>query len=183
MRRIPHAREVDRALVLVRAETTRALKELNATASQAMAKGEYAPAAELAAKGREIQQFQAEVEVLRKRWRELRGSGGTGPKESATPLWGYYQPILKALVQAGGKGNRKDLEQRVVLLLGSEMLPADHEPRRGGHERWQLMVSLARKHLAAEGWIEKRQGPIWRITEAGRRAAESPTGGDTTDAK
>jgi len=44
-----------------------------------------------------------------------------------------------------------------------------------GTERWQIMVRRSRKSLAAEGWIEDRSGPVWRITDAGRRAAEKPT--------
>jgi hypothetical protein len=41
----------------------------------------------------------------------------------------------------------------------------------GGYESWRVMIRRARKHLVAEGWIEDRTGPIWRITEAGRKAA------------
>jgi hypothetical protein len=38
------------------------------------------------------------------------------------------------------------------------------------------MIRRARKHLAREGWIEGGSGRLWRITEAGRRAATKPIG-------
>src|SRR5439155_18851781 len=115
-----------------------------------------------------------EVEGLQKRWREMRGRRGRSSKMSATSLWAYYQPILKALVQAGGECRRSDLEPRVERVLGSDLPPGDRLPVGRSGERWRVMVRRARKHLAAEGWIENGRGPVWRITETGRRAAEKP---------
>ena len=174
MRRLRHAGGVDRALRSLRVTIQKALRELNQAAAKVMGRGDYAAAEVLAAKGREIRQFQAEVETLRKRWRELRGRGGRGSKASATPLWSYYQPILRALVQAGGECRRSDLEPRVERLLGSDMPPGDRAAAGRGGERWRAMVRRARRHLVAEGWIENGRGPVWKITEAGRRAAEKP---------
>jgi hypothetical protein len=65
---------------------------MNQSASQRMAKGDYSGAEGLASKAKEIMQFQAEVDVVRKRWREVCGSGDRGSKKSVTPLWNYYQP-------------------------------------------------------------------------------------------
>ena len=183
MKRIRHAGGVDRALRSVRLAVQRALKGLNQTASQVMARGDYAAAEVLAAKGREIRLFQTDLEAMRKRWRELCGRGGRGSKQSVTPLWAYYQPILKALVQVGGECRRSDLEPQVERLLGPELPPGDLAPVGRGGERWRVMVRRARKHLVAEGWIEDGRGPVWRITDTGRRAAEKPIvkGGSASD--
>ena len=42
-----------------------------------------------------------------------------------------------------------------------------------GHERCRVMVRRSRKALVAEGWIEQGSGSVWRLTDSGRRAAES----------
>jgi hypothetical protein len=179
MKRIPHAREVEKALRSVRTEVQVALRELNLSASQAMGKGDYATGEVLAAKGREIRQYLAELEAVRQRWRDLRGSGANSPNNPAKPLWTYYQPILKALVDAGGESDRKELEPRVLRLLEIALQPQDRVLMAGGRERWQVMVRRARKHLVAEGWIEDTKGAVWRITEAGRGASTSLQGKST----
>ncbi len=176
MTRVPHAQGVLKAICLVRVAAKNTLKGVNRVASQRMASGDYATAETLAAKGKEIRQFETEVEALRHRWRVLCGAGGPGTKKSATPLWSYYQSILKALVEVGGVAVRSSLESTVVRLMGATLQPGDREPLGRGTERWQVMIRRARKHLAHEGWIEDRSGKAWRITDAGRRAAERPVG-------
>lgn len=143
-------------------------------ASQRMAKGDYATAEALAARGKEIRQFQSEVEALRKRWREVCGGGGRAAKKPTTPLWAYYQPILQGLLQAGGECRRTDLEGHVERLMSASLQPGDCAATARGRERWRTMVRRARKPLMAEGWIEDGIGKLWRITDAGRRAAEQP---------
>ena len=59
--------------------------------------------------------------------------------------------------------------------MAESLQAGDREAMARGTERWQIMVRRSRKSLAAEGWIEDRSGPVWRITDAGRRAAEKPT--------
>jgi hypothetical protein len=171
VKRIPHVRGVTQALRSVREAAQKSLQGVNRVASQRMVKGDYSTAEALAARGKEIRQFQSEVETLRKRWRELCGVGGQSAKQSGTPLWVYFQPILQGLVQAGGESRRVDLETRVGSLVSSSLQLGEPDALAGGHERWRVMIRRARKHLVAEGWIEDRTGPIWRITEAGRKAA------------
>lgn len=176
MKRIPHARGVAQALRSVRVMAEKSLKGLNQTASQRMAKGDYATAEALAAKGKELRQFQSEVEALGKRWREVCGTGGRESKKSITPQWVYFQAILQALAHVGGECRRTDLETHVEHFMSASLKPADRETMAHGRERWRVMIQRARKPLIAEGWIEARTKPEWRITEAGRRAAEKPMG-------
>lgn len=183
MKRIPHARGVAKALRSVRAAAQKSLKGLNQAASQRMAKGDYTTAETLAAKGKEIRQFQSEIEALRKRWREVSGAGNRAAKESATPLWVYYQPILQGLVQAGGECRRAELEAQVERLMAASLQPGDRGAMARGRERWRVMVRRARRALVAEGWIKDGSGKLWRITDAGRRAAEQPVGKDPSTRK
>lgn len=176
MKRIPHARGVAQALRSVRAAADKSMKGLNQAASKRMTKGDYVTAEMLVAKAKEIRQFQSEVEVLRKRWREVCGAGGHAAKKSVAPLWVYFQPILQGLVQAGGECRREELEALVERLMSASLQPGDRDAMARGRERWKVMVQRARKALVAEGWIEDRSGKVWRITEAGRRAAAKPIG-------
>ena len=178
MKRIPHAREVDQAIRGVRAAVMEALKGVNAAAAQVMTKGDYASAESLVAKGRELQEFQAEVDNLRMRWRELRGTGagGGGAKEPTSPLWFYYQPILKALVEVGGEARRAEIEPAVERIMASTFRRGDRDVLARGQTRWQRMIRRARKQLIAEGWLEESSGEVWRITAAGRQSAKKPVG-------
>ena len=175
MRRIPDARAVDRALGAAKTAVRHALKGLNQAAAHQMARGDYSAAAALATQGRAIQDFQTEVDALLKRWRDLRRGGApTGSGNRGTPLWSYYQPILQALLEANGEARRTDLEPAVERVMREALQPADRESMARGHQRWQVMIRRARKHLSAEGWIEAGLSPVWRITDAGRRAASKP---------
>ena len=178
MKRIPQARDVDQAIRSVRAAVKEALKGLNQAAGQVMSKGDYTGAEALVAKGREIQAFQDEVEELRKKWRQIHGGSGrrkAGAKKETSPLWAYYQPVLRALAKAGGEARRTALEPEVEKLMGATLQPADHDDMARGRKRWKVMIQRTRKHLVAEGWIEDESGPTWRITESGRRATKSAT--------
>jgi hypothetical protein len=172
MKRLPHASGVSKAIRGVRSATKKALKGLNQLAGQRMSRGDYATAEALAGKGRDVRQFQQEVDALFKRWREVASVGAAGPKSEVTPLWTYYQPILQALVAADGECRRTELEATLERSLEGQLQPGDQRPLSSGRERWRVMVRRARKPLIGEGWIEPKSGKVWRITEAGRKAAE-----------
>jgi hypothetical protein len=177
MTRIPHARGVGKALRGVKGAIVRSVKGLNQAASQRMAKGDYATAETLVAKGKEIRLFQAEVEALGKRWREVTRGSKSSSGGTESPLWAYYQPILQALVESGGECRRNELEPLVERLMSAALQPGDRQAMARGRERWRVMIQRARKALVSEGWIEARSGKDWRITDAGRRAASKPLEG------
>ncbi len=172
MKPILRASEVTQALKASETAVKEAIRQLNRTAGTLMAKGDYSGAEELASRGRKMQDFQAKVHELRRAWKEIKsgatGSAG-GPK---TPLWVYYQPILKALVEAGGSARRSELEPAVRVVLGSELQPGDETPMARGRARWRVMIQRARKHMVSEGWLETGTGSMWKITKEGRRVAK-----------
>ena len=173
--KVPHAQGVTRALRNVRTATKKTLKGLNEVAGQRMAKGDYAAAETLAAKGREIRQFMQQADELLRTWRGLSGrsakTAGTSKGET-TPLWAYYQPILKAIVAQGGECARDDIETAFEKSSDGFLQPGDRRLMSGGRERWKVMIRRARKPLKAEGWIAQSSGVRWKITDSGRKAAE-----------
>jgi len=185
MKRVPHAREVDQAIRGVLAEVKESLKGVNTAAGQAMMKGDYSTAEALVAKGREVQGFQVEVDAIRKRWKELRGSGfgKTGERKAKTPLWSYFQPILMALVELGGAARRLEIEPIVQRIMAGNMQPGDLDVFAQGETRWQRMIRRSRKQLVEEGWLEGNTGTVWKITRTGRGAAKKPLVNPSADVR
>lgn len=176
MSSIPNSRAVNQSFQTLRTATRKAIKGLNQKAASRMAKGDYASADELAAKCREVQQFLTEVDALRAKWKEVRSGGHVGVKISVTPLWEFYQPILKSLQECGGEAVIRDLEPAVERIMSESFQPGDRTQLSRGRDRWRVMIRRARKHIVAEGWIENHKGIIWKITDKGRQAAEkTPT--------
>ena len=170
--KLPHGQGVVGALRSVRVATKKTLKGLNQAAATRMARGDYAGAEALAGKGREIAQFQQQTDALLRAWRDVSGRGSKvekAPKGEVTPLWGYYQPILKAIVALGGECLTSDIE--AALESDDFLQGADRSPMSGGRERWKVMIRQARKPLRAEGWIEDEKSKKWRVTDEGRKAA------------
>jgi hypothetical protein len=178
VKKVPNAGFVTRAIRAVRVAAKRSLKSVNVAAGKRMAKGDYAGAEALAAKGREVVQFQTEVDALQKRWKEVQGAHGNVTKGLLTPTWQYYQPVLQALVQAGGEARRQDLEPTVERLMSAILQAGDREMLPRGRERWREAIRKTHKPLVTEGWVEKKGGLTWKITDAGRKAAERGTGKD-----
>lgn len=176
MKRAPKSREVRRAFKAVRAALRQSLGAVHKAAAERMAKGRYDEAHELAARAKDIREFDKRVKALAEDWRSLSGSrrGATGGS-STTPLWSYYQPILKAIAGAGGECRREDIEKAILETMAPQLQPADRVIAGGGRERWQNMIRRARKGLIAEGWLERSAGGSWRITDSGQRAANSAT--------
>ena len=174
MKKIPGARDVDRAFQNLLRSTKNALKGLNQTAGKSMAKGDYASAESLAQKGREIDAFRADVEALRTRWKQLGGVGpSSGDRRPKTRLWEYYQPILKALVELGGEASKDQIQEAVERIMKADFKPGDGDLLGRAEKRWQVMIRRSRRRLVAEGWLEPGSAKMWRITSAGRKAASA----------
>jgi hypothetical protein len=165
---------VDRALKAVSREVNSATKRVNQQAGKLMARGDYEGAQVLIELGKSVRDFQAQVDELRARWKTLRAgaSGGTTGRAETTPVWKLYGPILRTLLANGGMMSWKAIQES--LGSGGDFAPlaGDHLPQRG-KPRWVHAAYRARGGLVKEGFIEKRGHSEWRITAAGRKAAES----------
>jgi hypothetical protein len=81
----------------------------------------------------------------------------------------YDQPILEALVEAGGRAPKREVIEAVGNKLQSRFLPTDLA-RLGNEERWKKRAQFRRLRLVDQGFIQ-RGSPrgVWEITEDGRR--------------
>jgi hypothetical protein len=174
MKRLSGSRKVERSLKKARQDVRAALKELNQHAGSRMSKGDYAAAGELAERGRMISDFEGRLDALRREWRGLwSAKESTEAKDTKTPLWEYYQPILEALGASGGKASRVELERRLESTLIPRLKSGDLKPMgRRGAPRWKLMVRRAHKPMIHEKYLEDHSGKQWRITSLGRQVAE-----------
>ncbi len=171
MKRLPRSGEVDQAIRGVVREVKLALKELNHEAATLLARGDYEGAKAMMQTGELLNEFQNRVSALQGEWRALRGAvkPERPPKEEITPLWKYYQPISKALVEAGGKAKRRDLEQAVESLLQSEFAPGDLVLNTRGEPRWKVMLRRARRPMTKEGFLEDTKGSWWCLSSGKSR--------------
>jgi hypothetical protein len=174
--KITHSPEVARALKNTAKATDKALKGLNRAAAARMSRGDYDAAQALAAKGREVKEFRGALIELQARWKTLSKGNTKQPraqKEDVTPLWGYYHPLLKSLLAAGGEARWEDIETRFRKDHAFQLLSGDRAIMRRGWERWKWMILRARKPLKEEGWVALTRKKSWKITDAGRRSVET----------
>jgi nucleotide-binding universal stress UspA family protein len=153
-----------------------ALKKTNQHAGSLLARGHYGAAEGLVAAARLARAFKEELEILRRKWRDVSavGSGGSqAPKSEQTPLWGYYRPILEALAVLDGQATLPDLERQLESSSPGIWKPGDLVVANHGRPRWKIMVKRARRAMVKEGWLELKPLKRWRLTDAGRKAAQS----------
>lgn len=173
MKRIPKSREVDLALKDLSKKLTECMTEIHQRAAQVMSKGHFEKAEAIIGTAKQLQGFESHVDELKLQWRELK-RGNNEPRRSSqtTPLWAYYLPILRVLMELGGEATRAEIESEVDSLMRPEFLPGDTDKMRHCL-RWQLMTRRARKHLVNEGWLEPGRSKLWRITPQGKKAAKA----------
>lgn len=176
---VPKRGEVNSAFKNLFKRLGGSVKRINEHAASRMRRGDYAGAEAWAQVGTALGEFRERALELREQWQTLcRDAGGRRRKPPrkkrgpTTPLWEYYQPILRAIVQAGGQARRSDIEPLVFKVMEAHLQPGDVEPSGGRRPRWQNNIRRARKQLIKEGWISVN-GPkgVWRVTEKGRVAA------------
>jgi hypothetical protein len=175
MAQVPRNQEVTRAIRSLARQTRLATKEANQMAAKRLARGDYAGAQSLINVAQAISAFGNEVLGLNSRWREVR-STGKGPKkgkDSQTPLWEFYRPILQALVALGGETTRKEIDEKLEETLPSMLKEGDFVKNAHGVPRWKRMVRQARKHMINEGFVTGDNQLHWKITSKGEQAAKS----------
>ncbi len=188
---VPKRGEVNSAFTTLLKRLGGSVNRINEHAASRMRRGDYAGAEAWVQVGTALGEFRERALELREQWQVLcRDAGGRGRKRPrkkrgpTTPLWEYYQPILRAIVQAGGDARRSDIEPVVFKFMEAHLQPGDVEPSGGRRPRWQNNIRRARKQLIREGWLSSGASKgLWRVTEKGRIAAkrqrppESPKAG------
>jgi hypothetical protein len=173
---LPRSAAIRNAFEATRREIKMSLKEINARAGKFMARGNYARAQQTMELAKQVQQFLDELRAFQKRLKQVRTGGtGTGPKpprDETHALWEYYQPILQCLVDLNGEAKRDTLEKAFEQRYHSWLKPGDKTLLPRGEPRWKLMFRQTKKCLIGEGFVEAPNHLTWRITPAGRKAAQ-----------
>jgi len=106
---------------------------------------------------------------------EARARLGRGLK---TPEETYRLPILRALVEMGGRGETSAVLDRVYGLIRDQLNEHDLAPMPSDEHipRWRNTAQWARNSMREEGLIEADSPHgVWEISDAGRRAVEEAT--------
>jgi len=103
--------------------------------------------------------------------------GSRLPRGLKTTDKAYYRPILKALIDLGGKASVHDVLVRVENAMKGLLNETDRQPisSNPNEPRWENTAKWARKRMTMmKPPLLKPDSPrkIWEITEAGRRFLE-----------
>lgn len=175
MAQVPRNKEVTQAIRSLVRQIKLATKETNQQAANRLARGDYGGAQSLITVAQAVSAFGNEVLQLNERWREVRSTCREPKKgkDSQTPLWEFYCPILQALASLGGVATRKEIEGRLEETLTGSLKEGDFVKNTRGVPRWKLMVGRAKKYMIAEGFVTREGALKWKIMSKGEQAAKS----------
>ena len=167
--KVPGDTNVNKSLLALKQSLKECLAEINQEAGRFVSKGNYARTESLVGVAKSVEAFHTDVDALHTRWKEIKGQGRV--KTMQTPLWEYYNPILRALANFNGVARIADLESAVGSAMKDRLTDGDFNTMARGRARWQAMIRKARKHMVKEGLLESGTGVEWKITPQGRKAA------------
>ncbi|HOJ93187.1 MAG TPA: winged helix-turn-helix domain-containing protein [Dictyoglomaceae bacterium] len=159
------------------------IKDVNNIGAEAFEKGRYDEVEKTREQAVKLEEIKNKVISLKNELTDLAGKIEDSPKNQkefesprklrrgeCTPKTSYYIPILKALVEMGGRGRVYEVLDRVFEIMEPTLKPIDLEllPRNGGL-RWRNAAQWARVDMVKEGLL-KSDSPygIWEITDKGR---------------
>lgn len=94
---------------------------------------------------------------------------GRAPIGALLPEHVYEEPLLQALVDAGGSAAAKTLIEAVGRRLDDRLTPLDRENLKSGGVRWHSRIQFVRLRLIERGLMERTTPRgVWTISEAGR---------------
>lgn len=167
--------QVDKAFIYAERKVKDSLRKINREAGRLLSNGDYPGMEALVQMARAVQGFQSDLNDLRAKWRDLsrQGKPKNLGKEEITPLWSYYQPLLRMLVELGGDATRHEIENAYEERLQELAKNGDKEIMGNGSPRWKVMIRRARKPMIKEGFLDSSKKGRWGITAVGRQAAQS----------
>ena len=95
------------------------------------------------------------------------------PTGTRTPQDAFRIPILKSLVELGGKATVAQVLSRVETRMGNTLKPVDTLKISSGMIRWKNSAMWERKAMVDEGLLS-RHSPrgVWEITAKGRELVD-----------
>ena len=88
------------------------------------------------------------------------------------PLWRYYVPTLRALTELGGFARRENIEKHMEVNV-NEIFIADGSSPGDVPHGWKNTIIGVLRAMEKEHFVQ-RDNKEWRITPAGRKAADVP---------
>lgn len=124
--------------------------------------------------------FDAEPRRTRtKRGRKAASTTGKrkrAPKGSLLDETAYWDPILRALEENGGRLAASEVIERVGELVDDQLKPMDRETLETGGVRWHSRVQFARLRMKDEGLLNPSSPRgVWEISDLGRQRLETTT--------
>lgn len=83
----------------------------------------------------------------------------------------YFEiPLLKVLIQLGGRASTKDVYPCVEKAMGlnPSKFPEEYETYMKGQIKWKNKTAWAREYLKRKGQVDGTERGIWKITEIGK---------------
>lgn len=99
---------------------------------------------------------------------------GRAPRGTLLAAEAYEPEILKVLMASGGEAAAREATDGVEPLIAERLSPLEYQETSSGEIRWRNRTQFARLALVKKGLIDKRAPRgTWRLTDAGRKAAEA----------
>ena len=92
------------------------------------------------------------------------------PPPESLDLAAYELPILRALVERGGRASRSEVLAAVEEAMAERHGERDLEALPSGPPRWGARIGKVRAHLVGRGWLAvggRGPGSRWELTELG----------------
>lgn len=197
---IPKPAAVDSAFRLLTKRLASARKRINREAAREMKSGDYETAQRWMAVGRALADFADRSDAYFAEWRTLvrtsRIAGASEARENiaggaagrrkqtsqSTPVWRFYQPALRAVLQNGGEATLQQVLATLETDLAGQLSTRDLAlSPRGRGPKWQDTIRSVRRHCQREGWLDRAAKDTWRLTEKGRQMASETGGPDGAD--
>lgn len=102
--------------------------------------------------------------------RSAKKPGSRAMRGTLLPKSAYEMPILRALVEAGGRAPSREVVAAVGEALADQLTESDQEQLRSGEVRWANRVHFTRLSLVEQGLLNgNAPRGTWEISDAGRQ--------------
>ncbi len=177
---MPH-RDVSEAFEILLGELETALSGVREEAAEASRQGNYERAQRLLIQAQQMEKLIADIRAKQQEWQRMVGElrrvregkqeAKRLPRGVRTPKEAYRIPILRALVELGGRAPVQNVLERVFTEMENRLKPVDLQPLPSNPKepRWRNAAMWERLRMVKEGLL-RSDSPrgIWEITKLGR---------------
>jgi DNA repair exonuclease SbcCD ATPase subunit len=167
-----NSRDVGYAYDMLLEELEQVIPALNAQMSELTSQKKFDQAQGVLDKAKQVSAMQQKVKTLREEWQKLDLFGPEGePIEGRTPTEVFRFPLLRALVEFGGRAHCRKVIARIEEDMGHQLSDVDRQTLKDTKTiRWENSVHWMRQIMVEEGLLlpMERRG-YWEISPEGRR--------------